>query len=241
MSMSTMPLFLPFIGLGFWCFFARLMPSTSRCLSSTRRSTVPRLPLSLPVVTITSSPLRIFCMAFDSYIPDLGELREGLPQASSTRFLQNFGRERYDFHEALVAQFARHRPEYARADRLQFGVEQHRRVGVELDQRAVGAAHALGGAHHHGTVDLALLYAAARSTVLDADFDYVADPGVTPLRATQYLYAHYGARAGVVGDIQYTLHLNHDFVSSPTWTACGSPFGVPGASRPVLEPVWVVR
>ena len=55
-----------------------------------------------PVVTITSSPLRIFCMAFDSYIPDLGDLRragwEGKdptpssrPDVSSTRLLQNLG------------------------------------------------------------------------------------------------------------------------------------------------------
>src|ERR1017187_5044877 len=130
MSMSTMPPVWPFIGLGFWCFFARLTPSTSRCLSSTRRSTVPRLPLSLPVVTITSSPLRIFCMAFDSYIPDLlsyeGAGWEGKgptpslrPLVPSPRLLQKFGRERRDLHEALVAQLARPRPEYARADRLQ--------------------------------------------------------------------------------------------------------------------------
>ena len=33
---------------------------------------------------------------------------------------------------------ARHRPEDARADRLELGVQQHRGVGVELDHRAVG-------------------------------------------------------------------------------------------------------
>src|SRR5882762_5756210 len=60
MSLSTMPPVRPFIGLGRWCFFTRLTPSTTRCLSSTIRSTVPRFPLSLPAVTMTSSPFLIF-------------------------------------------------------------------------------------------------------------------------------------------------------------------------------------
>src|SRR3972149_12069732 len=97
------------------------MPSTSRCLSSTRRSTVPRLPLSLPVVTITSSPLRIFCMAFDSYIPEWRRYAGPRPLAAPSCLLQYFGRERNDLHEALVAQLARYRPEYARAYRLALG------------------------------------------------------------------------------------------------------------------------
>ena len=80
---------------------------------------------------------------------------------------------------------------------------------VEAHQRAVAAAHALGGAHHDGVVDLALLDAAARRGVLDAHLDHVADRGIAALRAAQHLDAHDGARAGVVGDVQYGLHLNH--------------------------------
>src|SRR3954466_2647670 len=101
-------------------------------------------------MTMTVSPLRIFTMA-DS--------------------LQHFGSERHDLHEALGAQLARHRPEDARADRLELRVEEHPGIGVELDHRAVGTAHAVGGPHHDSAVDLALLHAAARRSTLDADLD----------------------------------------------------------------------
>src|SRR5262249_57783705 len=112
--------------------------------------TVPRLPLSRPASTTTSSPFLILCMS------------------------QHLWSERNDVHEALGAQLARDRPEDARADRLELGREQHRGVAVEADQRAVRAAHALRGAHHHGVVDLALLDAPARRRLLDAHLDEVA-------------------------------------------------------------------
>src|SRR5882672_1382209 len=183
-----MPPVWPFIGFGRWCFLTLLMPSTTTCSASTRRSTVPRLPLSRPVMTMTSSPFFMRCM------------------------LEHLWRERHDLHELLGAQLARHRSENARADRLEFRRQQHRRIAVEADQRAVGAAHALGGAHHHGVVDLALLHAAARRRVLHAHLDEVADRRVAALRSAHHLDAHDGPRAGVVGDIQYGLHLNHWFL-----------------------------
>src|SRR5258706_454919 len=62
--------------------------------------------------------------------------------------LEHLRSKRDDLHELLGAQLARHRPEDARADRLHLRREQHRRVAVEFDQRAVGAAHALAGARH---------------------------------------------------------------------------------------------
>src|SRR5690606_2195745 len=60
-SLSTMP---PCtggmaFGLAFWCFLAMLMPSTSTRSSSNTRSTVPRRPLSFPLMTTTSSPFLI--------------------------------------------------------------------------------------------------------------------------------------------------------------------------------------
>src|SRR5665213_1522291 len=128
--------------------------------------------------------------------------------------LQHFRRERHDLHEALGAQLARDRPEDARADRLELGIEQHGGVGVELDHRAVGAAHAMGRAHHHRAVDLALLHAAARGSALDADLDDVADARVAALGAAEHLDTHHRARAGVVGDVQNGLHLNHGSLSN---------------------------
>src|SRR5207245_673628 len=109
----------------------------------------------------------------------------------------------------LGAQLARHRAEDARADRLHLGREQHRGVAVEADQRAVGAAHALAGAHHDGVVDLAFLDPAARRGVLDAHLDDVADRGVTALRAAEHLDALYGPCAGVIGDVQHHHGLLH--------------------------------
>src|SRR6185503_14187836 len=162
-----------------------------------RRTTVPRLPLSRPDSTTTSSPFLMRCIcAFSVCV-----------------LLQHLGCQGYDLHEALGTQLARHRPEDTGADRLELRREQHRRIAVEADERAVGAAHALGGAHHDRVVDLALLHTAARRGLLHADLDEVADGRIAPLRAAHDLDALDGARAGVVGDVQYGLHLNH----------CGSP------------------
>src|SRR5687768_17048200 len=203
-SLSTMPPVCPFIGLGRWCFFTRFTPSTTTWSASMRRSTVPRLPLSRPASTTTSSPFLIRSIS------------------------EHLWSERYDLHEALGAQLARHRPENARADRLEPRREQHRGVAVEADEPAVGAAPALGGAHHHRVVDLALLDAAARGGVLNADPDEVADRGIAPLGAAHHLDAHDRARTGVIGDVQYRLHLNHLSFSTPTCAAL---------LRAVLDPV----
>src|SRR5687768_15266113 len=200
-SLSTMPPVCPFIGLGRWCFFTRFTPSTTTCSASTRRITVPRLPLSRPDSTTTSSPFLIRCIS------------------------KHLWGKRYDLHEALGAQLARHRPENARADRLHLRRQQHRGVAVEADERAVGAAHALGGAHHDGVVDLALLHPPARRRVLDAHLDQIADRRVAPLRAAHHLDAHDRARAGVVGDVQYRLHLNHLSFSTPTCMAAPCSLG----------------
>src|SRR4051812_28002209 len=198
--LSTTPPVVPFIGLGLTCFFTTFTPSTSRWVSSTRAVTVPRLPLSRPVSTMTWSPLRILFMS--------------VPRGVAS---EHFRRKRDDLHEALGAQLARDRPEDAGADRLELGVEQDSGVAVELDERAVLAAHALGGAHDDRAVDLALLHPAARRSFLDRHLDDVADAGVAPLRAAEHLDAHDGLGARVVRDVEPRLHLNHE--SLPTCPA----------------------
>src|SRR5690606_11331573 len=127
---------------------------------------------------------------------------------------QHFGCERDDLHELLRTQFAGHGPEDARADRLVLVVEQHRGVAVEADQRTVGPANALAGAHHDRVVDLALLDLAARDRVLDRYLDDVADAGVTALGAAEHLDAHHFLGAGVVGHVEVALHLDHGSASS---------------------------
>src|SRR5690606_25283639 len=167
--LSTTPPVSPFMGFGRWCFLTRLTPSTSRRSGPTRFRTVPRLPLSRPAMTTTSSPWRIFCIAITS---------------------KDLGRQRHDLHELLGPQLAGHRSEDARADGLELVVEQHRGVAVEADQRAVGPAHALGGAHHDGVVDLAFLDPTARLGFLDAHLDDVANARVAALGAAQHLDTH---------------------------------------------------
>src|SRR5690349_7811016 len=147
-SFSTMPTDTPAFGFGFWCFLTTLMPSTSTLPVGSTALTVPRRPLSLPVVTTTSSSFLILFMTSSD----------------------DFRRQRHDLHEA-VAQFARDRSEDAGADGLEFRVEQHGRVRVEADGRAVVAADGEPGAHHDRVVHLALLDLAARDRVLDRHLD----------------------------------------------------------------------
>src|SRR5574343_1339262 len=180
MAFSTMPPVVPFMGLGLTCFLTRLMPSTTRWESSLRSATVPRLPLSRPVSTITSSPLRILFMA---------------------RTLENFRSQGHDLHEALATQFTRHGAEDAGANGLQLVVEQHCRIAVELDERTVATANALGGTNHHGTVNFAFFDATTRSSLFDADLDDVAHAGIATLGTTQHLDAQDGLRAGIVGNV----------------------------------------
>src|SRR5437870_9852300 len=143
------------------------MPPTSTCSASTTRCTSPRLPLSRPAMTITLSPFLILRMS------------------------EHLRGERDDFHEALGPQLARDRPENPRADGLELGVEEHRRIGVELEERPVVATHALRGAHYHGVVELAFFDATARRGVLDAHLDHVPDVRIAALGPAKHLDAHH--------------------------------------------------
>src|SRR3954454_23012010 len=145
MAFSTMPPFVPFRGFGLVCFLTRLMPSTMTCESSLRSDTVPRFPLSRPANTMTWSPLRILFMALS---------------------LQNFRCQRHDLHELFSTQLARDWSKDTGADGLQFGIEQHGRIAIEFNKRAVAATDTLGGADHHCAINLALLDATTRSSFL---------------------------------------------------------------------------
>src|SRR5258706_3001401 len=182
------------------CRFIMLTPCTRTRISlRSTRSTSPVLPRSLPVMTTTLSPFLILNFA--------------MILASPPVRLEHFRRQRNDLHELLAAQLARHRPEDAGADRLALLGDQHRRVAVEADRAAVGPADLLGRAHDHRLVDVALLHPAARDRVLDRDDDDVADGRVFPLRPAQHLDALHPAGAGIVGDFQVGLHLNHGSTS----------------------------
>src|SRR4051795_7705004 len=148
--------------------------------------TLPVLPLSLPAITTTSSSVRIF-----------------MPMSEDLRG------EADDLHEAAVAQLAGHRPEDARPARVVLGVDDHGGVLVEGDVGAIGAAEGLLRAHHDGGDDLALLDRALRVGLLDGGGDDVAHARVAALVTALDADAEDLAGAGVVGDLQPRLVLDH--------------------------------
>src|SRR4051812_44657413 len=165
-------------------------PSTkTRFFFGSTALTVPVLPLSLPVITLTVSPLRIFKRCAIA--------------------LEDLRGQGDDFHEVAVAQLARDGAEDARAARVVGGVDDHRGVLVEGDVRAVLAPELLLRAHDDRLDDLALLDRALRVGLLDGRRDDVADAGVAPARAALDADAQDLARAGVVGDLEAGLVLDH--------------------------------
>ena len=45
----------------------------------------------------------------------------------------------------------------------------------------IGSAHTVSGSHHHGIINFALLYRAARNRILDTDLDNIANRRITTL------------------------------------------------------------
>src|SRR5918997_1696139 len=150
---------------------------------------LPVLPLSLPEITMTSSSVRSFIS-------------------------QHLRGERDDLHEPAVAQLAGHRPEDARAARGVLGVDDHRGVLVEGDVGAVLAPELLLRAHDHGLHHLALLDRPLRRRLLDGGGDGVPNARVAAAGAALHADAEDLAGAGVVGDLEPGLVLDHRARSS---------------------------
>src|SRR5690606_14693516 len=93
-------------------------------------------------------------------------------------------------------------------------VDQNRGVLVKTDDGAIGTANVGCGANHHSLHYLALLNAATRNSVLDRNDNNVADRGVLAMRTAQHLDAHDSLGAGVIGDIEIGLHLDHNWMPS---------------------------
>src|SRR3954465_1244852 len=145
---------------------------------------LPVLPLSLPEITMTSSSVRSFIS-------------------------EHLRRERDDLHEPAVAQLAGHRPEDARAARVVLGVDDHGRVLVEGDVGAVVAPELLLRAHDDRLDHLALLDRPLRVGLLDGGGDHVPHAGVAAAGAALHADAEDLAGAGVVGDLEAGLVLDH--------------------------------
>src|SRR5580658_6024869 len=184
---------------GLTCFQTRLIPSTTmRSRSGMMRRTLPVFPLSAPQMMTTSSP-RFTFRAMSHHLAGQGD----------------------DLHEILLAQFAGDGSEDARAARIVFLVDDDRGVAVETDVAAVGAAARLLGADDHAADDFTLLDLAAGQRFLDGADDDVADVGDLALElalaaaAAKDLDTHRLLGAGVVGDVNVCLLLDHGVTEPP--------------------------
>src|SRR5690606_24259559 len=139
-------------------------------------------------------------------------------------------------HVVLGAKFARNRSEDARADRLVLVVDQNGGVGVEADHRSVAALKVLGDAHDDGALHFALLHAALRGSFLDRHDDHVADRGVAALRATQHFDALDTTGAGVIGDVEVCLHLDH--AASPLAGTISQRFSLERGGHSWISTIW---
>src|SRR6266851_2654707 len=172
--------------------------TTILCCSGMVRSTSPCLPLSLPAMTITGSPAarssqrRLACSLFLSMC-----------------WLKDLRRERDDLHEVALAKLARDWPEDAGAARVVGLRQQHGRVLVEADQRAVWALVLLVDPDHDGLHHLALLDLPARLGGLDRGGDDVAHGGVLAVVAAGHADDQELLRPRVVRDLQTAFLLDH--------------------------------
>src|SRR5262249_181378 len=108
-----------------------------------------------------------------------------------------------------LAQFARHRSEHARAPRVVLVVDDHGGVLVEGDIGAVVAADRLLGAHHHRRDNFALLHRPLWVGLLDRRGDHLAHKLIAALGAALDANAQDLSGAGVVGNPQPGLVLDH--------------------------------
>src|SRR5678815_1570022 len=142
------------------CFFTMFTPSTStRPVLGKMRSTLPSLPRSSPRITRTVSP-------FDTRILMRSEL---IACRDMFRFfavflylraliLQNLRRQRDDLHVFLLAELSRHGTEDTSRARLACIVDDHYRILVEADVRAVLAARLLCRVYDYCSRDLRYLH-----------------------------------------------------------------------------------
>src|SRR5690606_5831840 len=109
----------------------------------------------------------------------------------------------------LGAQLAGDRSKDAGANRLALVVDQHRRIAIEADQRAVRTAHTFSRAHDHSPHHLTLFHATTRYGILHRHHDGVSDARVLPFRSAEHLDALDAPGPGVVGYVEIGFHLNH--------------------------------
>src|SRR5580704_6889914 len=183
----------------FTCLKTRLTPSTSNCLPPLT-TCVTRCGVRLawsPPITTTMSPRLIF----------MGVLNDLAGQAQ-------------DFGEFAVSKLAGHRAKDTGPARVPLVVDQDDRIAIEPDVAAVLPSRRGPHADDHAFGHCAFLDGRARNGLLNRDDDDVAQTGCPPLGTAQHLDAPGGFGAGVIGDIDDGLHLDHGMGTSSTEGAC---------------------
>src|SRR6185437_8763438 len=127
--------------------------------------------------------------------------------------LQKLRRQRGDLHVLLVADLTCDRSEHARRARLASVVDDHDRILIEADVRAVLPARLLGGAHDHRTRHVRLLHRSVREGVLHRHDHDIAKTRVAPVGTTQHTDDERTLRAGIIGNLHHGLLLNHCSIS----------------------------
>src|SRR5262245_21948243 len=210
-----MPPLMFFPGFGFVCRLIMFTPSMiNRFLSGFTLSTRPRLPRSLPVITSTLSFFRIGVAKLDMTDTCNSEFRILNSEFPPLLALQNLGRQGDDLHEPPLAQFAGHRSEHARADRLALVVDQHGGIAIEPDVGAVAPALFLDGPDNHGFDDLPLFDVRFGRRFLHRRRHDIAKTGIAAGGPANRVDDRDLASAGVIGDVQDRSHLNHDCFSA---------------------------
>ncbi|ABU75326.1 hypothetical protein ESA_00017 [Cronobacter sakazakii ATCC BAA-894] len=150
------------------------------------------------------------------------------------RSLEYFWCQRDDFHKLLRTKFTSYRPKNTRTDRLlAVVVQKNTSIAIEANDRTVRATNTLLGAHHYRLQHITFFNFTARNCFLDGNFDDIADACVATVRATQNLDTHYATRAGVVGDVQHSLFLDH--FSAPLMSTTTSGPNFRSLKIPIIE------
>src|ERR1700674_4544622 len=131
-------------------------------------------------------------------------------------WLENLRGKADDLHEVAFAQLSCDGTENARPTRVVGLREQHRRVLVETDERAVRPSVFLGRADHDRLHDLTLLDLAAGLRGLDGGGDDVANRGVPAIVPAGNADAQDLLGTRVVRDLESCLLLNHGYFAFST-------------------------
>src|SRR5579885_2665786 len=128
--------------------------------------------------------------------------------------LQHLWGQGDDLHKVAVAQFTSHRAKDTGAAWVIPRGENHRRVLIEANIRAIWPTILLRHPHDHCRHHFPFFHRSIGRSLLHRSFDNIANPGILPGRTAQDANTHDLLRPGIIGHLQARLDLNHGYSSS---------------------------